>query len=242
MRSMNRRFTSMPKRTFLSIVAAGCVSLVLWSCVDVPSTGDAPKDYRSLIRFFNGLGVTEVYPTLTRIDTVQVGTAPFTQGSFSAALDGAQAGDTSLATGTALFTLNSTEDTLTYTITITGLSSTLLGAHFHRGAAGTSGPIVEPIISAPAPVTDTTVVGEWTGPTLTAEISDLQAGLLYVNVHSVNYPGGEIRGQLYPPADTFQTRTSNYHRVTIDFLSPAANVNMLFDGAASPMPPFLSAS
>ena len=231
----------MKRKTTLCLLVAGCVSLVLWSCVDVPSGGDAPKDYHSLVRFFNGLGVTEVYPTLTRIDTVMIGTAPFTQGTFTAGLDGSQDGVTTPATGTGQFTLNSTGDTLLYTITVKNLSDTIIGAHFHRGEAGISGPVIHPIMGS-APVTDTTVSGEWTGPTLTSEIGNLQAGRLYVNFHTLNHPLGEIRGQLYPPPDTFQTRTSNYRRRTIDFLSPDADVTLLVDNAPYPVPPFLSAT
>jgi hypothetical protein len=42
--------------------------------------------------------------------------------------------------------------------------------------------------------TDVTIMAPLTPPVLMA----MQAGLAYVNVHSMMFPGGEIRGQLAP--------------------------------------------
>jgi len=64
-------------------------------------------------------------------------------------------------------------------------------AHIHRGAAGVNGPVVVPL-TAPNPTTSECVMAT---PVLAAEIADNPAGF-YVNVHTADYPGGAIRGQL----------------------------------------------
>src|SRR5262249_13115596 len=62
-------------------------------------------------------------------------------------------------------------------------------AHIHLGAVGDPGPIIIPLLGGPT---------NWSGTTpLTAEQkAQLKAGQLYVNVHTLVNPGGEIRGQI----------------------------------------------
>ena len=62
--------------------------------------------------------------------------------------------------------------------------------HIHRGAAGATGPIVFDLGDPASPVTAT-----WTGMT-PADVADLLAGDLYVNIHTAGRPDGEIRGQI----------------------------------------------
>jgi CHRD domain-containing protein/exosortase sorting signal-containing protein/prealbumin domain-containing protein len=63
--------------------------------------------------------------------------------------------------------------------------------HVHRGAAGTNGTIVfdmgDPAVSP--------VITTWTSMT-PADIADLIAGDLYLNIHTAGRPSGEIRGQI----------------------------------------------
>ena len=68
-------------------------------------------------------------------------------------------------------------------------------AHIHRAAAGVNGPIIHPFTSAVSPFRGVFELS-------TADLADLQAGNLYVNVHSSANPGGEIRGQIGPRADS----------------------------------------
>lgn len=62
--------------------------------------------------------------------------------------------------------------------------------HIHRGAVGVNGPVVFDLGDPTSPVTAT-----WTGMT-PADIADVLAGDLYVNVHTAGRPEGEIRGQI----------------------------------------------
>ena len=93
--------------------------------------------------------------------------------------------------GTALVTLNEGQGEVCWDISVSDLTSPVILAHIHQGAAGTNGPIVvdfmEPVnglngcVSADA--------------ALIKAIRQDPAGY-YVNVHTETYPGGEVRGQL----------------------------------------------
>ncbi len=90
---------------------------------------------------------------------------------------------------------------LAFRVDFSGLNTGTLFAHFHRGAAGANGPVVVDFgPSFPTGVQAGTYIRE---VTLTPELSTaLQAGLLYINIHTTSNRPGEIRGQVnYNPAD-----------------------------------------
>lgn len=108
---------------------------------------------------------------------------------FSAELDGDQevpAVDTE-ATGSGSFELM--EDGLHYTIEVEGLSGPVTAAHFHAGEEGVAGDVVQPIT-----FTNDRAEGVWALSDEQRE--DLEDGMFYVNVHTAEYPNGEIRGQV----------------------------------------------
>lgn len=90
----------------------------------------------------------------------------------------------------------------------------LIAAHFHRGVIGVNGPVVFGFFGLPYNDldADTEVVrstggiggiafgqwdsGEGNGTTLAALLGALRAGEIYINFHTNNFPGGEIRGQV----------------------------------------------
>lgn len=94
------------------------------------------------------------------------------------------------ASGTGTFVLTATG--LRYDITLKALTGSFIsGAHFHQGAAGVEGGVLEPI-NFNGGLRST---GTWEG--LTAEERNLLIdGDVYVNVHTVAHPDGEIRGQV----------------------------------------------
>jgi hypothetical protein len=83
------------------------------------------------------------------------------------------------------------DGTLTGSVSTEGVQGTM--AHIHRGAKGQNGPVIIPLVKKG----DTYSVPE--GKKLSdAQLNDLKAGHLYVNVHSNAHKGGEIRAQLQP--------------------------------------------
>jgi hypothetical protein len=99
--------------------------------------------------------------------------------------------------GTASLTLNGSD--LSYSISFSGLSSPTTQGHIHGPTATSQPPAATFPVLHPFTFTTGTTAGSfsgtWTGLTPT-QISDLNAGFMYVNIHSVAFPGGEIRGAI----------------------------------------------
>ncbi len=81
----------------------------------------------------------------------------------------------------------------------TDLLSPLTDVHIHGPAGiGTNASVLVPLLSkhfrAANPLSGGVVVGSVVFPP--AQVSNLLAGLMYMNIHTTNHPGGEIRGQL----------------------------------------------
>jgi hypothetical protein len=115
--------------------------------------------------------------------------------------------------------LNRAGDTLSYSLTFSGLESDATQAHIHFENATNNGNIVVFLCSnlgnGPAgtqacPAAGGTITGTITAANVTAGaagqgiaagefaefVNAIRAGATYVNVHSTNRPGGEIRAQL----------------------------------------------
>jgi CHRD domain len=96
-----------------------------------------------------------------------------------------------LASGGGTITINA-DHSVSGSITTSGVAGTM--AHIHLAAAGKNGPVIVPLTKSG----DST----WSVPA-GAKLTDDQykaykAGDLYVNVHSAENKGGELRGQLKP--------------------------------------------
>ncbi len=116
-------------------------------------------------------------------------------GTFTANLSSAQEVpvNASTATGYARIFLDESAGTITFTVVFTGLTSAQISAHIHGPAGiGVNGPVV--INLGVAGGTSGTLSG--TSPITPTQIAQLRSHQTYVNVHSTNFPGGEIRGQI----------------------------------------------
>jgi hypothetical protein len=95
---------------------------------------------------------------------------------------------------TGMFTLNPATKELSWSVTMSGLSSDATAAHIHGPAASGANAGVE-INLAPNGI-KSPLEGK---ATLTdAQIADLEGGKTYLNVHTANNKGGEVRGQIAP--------------------------------------------
>jgi len=82
-------------------------------------------------------------------------------------------------------------DDLYYSIWYSALTSNVSNGHVHSAAVGVAGGVVHPLQN----LTNTGANGVWNNLTV-AQLAALDAHGLYINIHTANYPGGEIRGQL----------------------------------------------
>jgi CHRD domain-containing protein len=121
------------------------------------------------------------------------GVAQAAQINFKADLDSASEVPpvTGAGKGMAEVALDTATKTLTWTVTYSGLSGPATAAHVHGPAApGANAGVLVPFTGDLAsPIKGSATLTD-------AQISDLEAGKWYVNVHTAANKSGEIRGQL----------------------------------------------
>ena len=93
---------------------------------------------------------------------------------------------------TARFTLNTTKNTLCYSIASHGITG-ITGVHIHTGAAGVNGGV--------AVALDPTKIGVKGSTCVAVDAKTLSAiaaspSMYYFNAHTAKYPNGAVRGQL----------------------------------------------
>jgi hypothetical protein len=116
------------------------------------------------------------------------------------------------ATGQAIFQLRKNGTELHYKVIVANIENVTM-AHIHLAPAGVNGPVVAWLYpSGPPPqlipgpfngvlaqgvITSTNLVGPLLGESLSDLMDAIIAGNAYVNVHTQQFPGGEIRGQIW---------------------------------------------
>ena len=93
--------------------------------------------------------------------------------------------------GEVMATLDTTTKTLTYDVTYSSLSGPATAGHLHGPAdpganAGVLVPFAAPLTS---PIHGTATLTD-------AQVTELEGGKMYANIHTAANPGGEIRGQM----------------------------------------------
>ena len=115
---------------------------------------------------------------------------------LEANLAGSAATDTD-GSGTAKLRLDRAKKKVCFTIRVRRIDD-VVAAHIHKGGPGVDGSIVVDLITAPESGT------KFTGCTKNVARSKIKAILrhprrYYVNVHTMDFPGGAVRGQLHKP-------------------------------------------
>ena len=120
--------------------------------------------------------------------------------SFDVPLTGAQQVPPVQSPGSAsaALTYDASTRMVTWNITFSGLSSQATMAHFHGPAAAGKNAGVKVSMSKQGSMD---VMSPMTGQaTLSADdAKTMEAGEIYINVHTKNHPSGEIRGQVMGP-------------------------------------------
>ncbi|MBO6900243.1 MAG: CHRD domain-containing protein [Rhizobiaceae bacterium] len=96
----------------------------------------------------------------------------------------------SAGSGSAEATLDTQTGVLTYSIVFEGLTGPVIGAHLHGPSdEGGNAGIVVPFETRESPI-------EGSAQLSPVQITEVAQGLTYVNIHTGQHPGGELRGQL----------------------------------------------
>jgi len=132
---------------------------------------------------------------------------------FSASLGGENEVPPINTAGTGAFEMT-IQDTITFSLTFSGLSSALTVAHLHFAPSKVAGGVMiflcggggQPACPAATEgtITGTITAANVTGPSgqgvapadLDSALEAVRNDLAYANMHTTNFPGGEIRGQV----------------------------------------------
>jgi hypothetical protein len=133
---------------------------------------------------------------------------------FSASLSGAEEVPPINTAGTGNFEMTIQPGTITFSLAFSGLSSPLAVSHLHFAPSKVAGGVMiflcggggQPACPATTEgtITGTITAANVTGPTaqgiapgdLDSALEAVRAGLAYANMHTANFVGGEIRGQV----------------------------------------------
>ena len=155
-------------------------------------------------------------------------------------------------TGTGIAALNATEDQLIVNLTFSGLTTPAILAHIHGPAApdGNAGVLFDFASVVPAATSGT--IPQQVFAISPAQVAELKAGLYYFNIHTTNFPGGEIRGQLTSAAVSLDRASLRFAATTngAAFVqqTPTQTVRILQSGTgtvswtATPSAPWITVS
>lgn len=98
--------------------------------------------------------------------------------------------------GNATVAFDATRQNITVTITVSGLGSPINNFHIHEAGAGANGPVIVNLIGLGGTFVNGTMSGTFPIAADVAQRMLQNPGGFYVNVHTQEFPGGAVRGQL----------------------------------------------
>lgn len=103
--------------------------------------------------------------------------------------------------GVGKFTLDSDANSLSFDLSLSGLTGTETGAHVHGpGAEGVTGSLLYSLpLGSAKQDTISLVALDGGNYSIAQQIDDYNSGLWYVDIHSTAFPSGELRGQIAGP-------------------------------------------
>lgn len=108
----------------------------------------------------------------------------------------------------ATFTLNPDGTSMTFELMVTHAIDDANGAHIRLARSGANGPVIVTLWAGQqgkgftgwlttGTITDADLMGPMSHQTVAALADSMVHGVTYVNIHTHEYPGGQIRGQIY---------------------------------------------
>ena len=125
---------------------------------------------------------------------------------FSAKLSGKEEVPPNKSPAVGFAWIKTTNDRIGYEVNVTNIDK-VTAAHIHLGASGKNGPVILTLFKggpteqtngtvAESNVTASNLEGPMKGKGVTDLVAAMQNGTTYVNVHTTDFPDGEMRGQL----------------------------------------------
>ena len=191
------------KKVLIFIMATGMIALS--SCEKQDIRNDLQKDESSNLK--------SASQTLNSSENSNTGKGQVVL-NFRTHLSGGEVvlANQSKATGQAIFQLSKDGSSLSYKLIVANIENVRM-AHIHVAPAGQNGPVVTWLYPSSAPpllipgrtngilhqgiITSANLVGGLAGKDVSDLIDLIIEGRTYVNVHTLQYPGGEIRGQIW---------------------------------------------
>lgn len=163
----------------------------------------------------------------------QIGPAPVQK--FIAVLDGEQQVPSVSTSGTGAGTvfLNATENQITVNLTFSGLTSNAGAAHIHgpAGVGANAGILFD--FSGVTPAATSGTIPEQTFAISPTQVTQLKDGQFYFNIHSANFSGGEIRGQiLLAPVRRYSAMMTGSQEVPPTGSAGTGSGSVVLDGLA----------
>jgi hypothetical protein len=192
----------------IPLMAAFFATVLCGACTESTMSPAQPASFTVPVRF-------QSEPAAGRTDAIgsaasRTSLAPHNHRTHLSGDEEVPARDTN-AQGQAIFQINGDGTAISYKLIVANIEN-VTQAHIHLGAVGANGGVVAWLYPAAPPsqlipgrtegvlgegeLTASSLVGSLTGAPLSALIDAIRDGRTYVNVHTTQFPGGEIRGQI----------------------------------------------